>query len=475
MDQPNKPTQINQNGSIIVTILVIMLFLSTVIFSLISLANTNMLRSRERIMLLQTLYAAESGADTAIAYLNNQSDTYSGSDTEKILINENAYKATYQTTVSTNGDQKIIVSTGKLYAPADSNTAKYTKRIEVIARRTSDESTLSMVSRNIINIESGVKNVFAKDIYVNGYITMSKNTTNLVAENITVAGRNTSAQNCSIGGTGNLIKPTSFTTPGQTKTNIRVAFNNCINPPGNNSNTDFNVTANLNTLTQIQSTMIPVSQYMDNSYHHADSCTDWTTGLFPRNIPITNNSKKTHYPDDLNGVSTDCGNSGDLSLSAGQYNIRDHVHIRANLCAASACSPTFYNPDQGADGIKFIFVEGNVNFASVQTASGSGPIALVIYGPDPASKSSVCPNGGSFYLGNSDDTSAPALYVTAQNGACLDKTKFANTPAFGGVTGKNIYIATNPGTPFDLALDPNYPVASIPINLAWKAEHYRKL
>ena len=55
--------------------------------------------------------------------------------------------------------------------------------------------------------------------------------------------------------------------------------------------------------------------------------------------------------------------------------------MRANLCAASACKPTFYNPDSTP---KYIFVEGTINFNGVASASGSGPIVLISYGPDPA-------------------------------------------------------------------------------------------
>ena len=40
------------------------------------------------------------------------------------------------------------------------------------------------------------------------------------------------------------------------------------------------------------------------------------------------------------------------------------------------------------------------------------------------------------------------------NGLCIDKTKFDNSPALGGISGKNIYVASNPSTPRDLALDP---------------------
>ncbi|HUP26307.1 MAG TPA: hypothetical protein VM124_01510, partial [Candidatus Limnocylindrales bacterium] len=104
-----------------------------------------------------------------------------------------------------------------------------------------------------------------------------------------------------------------------------------------------------------------------------------------------------------------------------------------------------------------------------------GPIVFITYGADPASLASVCPTGGSLYMGNSGQTSAPAAYLLAQNGLCLDKTKFGSTVALGGVSGKNLYISTNSGTPFDLGIDPQFPLSAIPIDLAWHAARYRRI
>jgi hypothetical protein len=468
--------QKSDNGMIIVSILIISMFLSVVVAALIVYATSNVTRARDRLMTLESQYAAESGADTAIAYLNNDpSLSYTGSGGEVTVLNNSRYKATFSTTVADGSsvNEKIITSTGKVYSPASAAQAGYTRRIEVTAQRTSDNIAVTgILSRNIIDIQSGVKNLYAKDLYVNGYINTNKNTTNIIAENITVAGKNTSAANCSLGGPGNLVKPSSFTNPAQTKTNLTLAFNNCINPPGNASNTDFNVQANQNTLSKIQSTYIPWSLYMDASYTDAGSCNDWTTGTFPRSIPSVAGSKSTHYPDSGSNISTACGTNGDLNLGTGQYNITDNVHIRANLCATSGCTPIFYNPTSTT---RYVFVEGTVNFNAVTTAAGSGPIILIVYGSDPASKVSVCPLGGAIYLGNTDNTSAPAMYFLANNGVCLDKTKFSSSPALGGLSGKNIYVATNPGTPFDLKLDTAFDSSKVPINLSWHAARYRRL
>lgn len=472
----------SKSGSVIVSILAVSIFLTITIYSLIVLANTNLVRAKDRILLLQAQYAAESGADAAIALLNNSNPAYAGTGGTEVQVMTSAkYRATYDIAVieGASGKERVITATGKVYSPTSATTPKYTRTVETLAQQSSSSGSFSMLSRNSIIVDSSVKDIKAVDVFANGYIAMNKNVTNLIAENITVAGKNTGASNCSIGGTGNLVKPTSFTHAGQTKTNITVAFNNCISPPGNTSNTNFTVLANQSNISKISSTLIPWGNYMDTTYQNSPTgCSDWTTGAFPRKIPSTGNDKKTHYPDKGSNISTSCGTSGNIQLSnstSDVYVIRNHTHIRANLCATTACTPTFSNPDTGTAGLKYVFIEGTLNFDGLVTAPGSGPIVFVVYGSDPASKASVCPTGGALYLGKGLNTNAPAAYLLAINGLCIDKTKFAVAKSLGGISGKNIYISSNSGTPFDLGFDPAFPVSSIPIDLAWKAVQYRRL
>lgn len=466
----------NQSGSVLVSLLVITIFLSLLFISLTVYSNANIQRSKSRIYQLQAQYSAESGIDAAIASFNNGNEAFTGSSTAVTVLSADRYRSTYTTTVTAgaNGKEKIITSTGRVYVPKSSSSPSYYRTVEVVAQRSSGTVTSSILSRNIIDVDSGVKNIWAVDIHANGYIRLNKNTTNLIAENISVAGKNTGATNCSIGGAGNLVKPTSFSHAGQTKTTIKTSYNNCISPPGNNSNTNFSVTSNSPVATVV-STYVPWSQYMDSSYTDAGSCADWTTGGTTRNIPSGSNLKATHFPNSqINTVST-CGTNGSIALGSNRYNIRSNVHIRANFCSASACSPTFFNPDST---IKYIFLEGSANFQSLTTAAGSGPIVLVTYGADPNSHGSACPSttGDSIYIGQhgNDTTVAPAMYLLAKNGVCIDKTKFSTSaPALGGLSGKNIYIASSPGNPWDLKLDSTFPVDQIPIDLAWRAVRYR--
>lgn len=478
-----KAKQSNQAGSIIVSILIVTMFLTVLISALLVIANATLVRARSRVLILQAQYSAESGADAVVAQLNSGNESYSGSGGEVTVLTSTLYRATFSTTVAagSSGREKIITSTGRVYAPASSATAKYSRKIEVITQRTSNSVIASgIISRNIIEIASSVKDIYARDIYVNGYLQTDKNTNVLHSETITAAGKNTGATNCSISGPGNLTKPTSFTNPAQTKTIITTAYNNCIVPPGNNSNSDFTVATNQNNINKIQSTYIPWSQFMDNSYQSAGSCNDWTSGGTTRSIPSAGNTKKTHYPDSASNISSSCGSSGNLDLGNNiTYNITDNVHIRANLCATNGCNPTFNNPD--ANSPKYIFVEGTINFVGVTSVPGSGPIVLASYGADPVNLASACPLGGAIYLGSSGNfvVNAPQIYFLSTNGLCFDKTKFSGTApkyySFGGLSGKNIYISTNSGTPHDPTLSIDFPLEFVPIDLTWHATRYRRL
>lgn len=466
-------TRTRSTGYIIVSIMAVLGFLGTMLLSLIVLSNANLQRARGRVLMLQAQYAAESAVDSAIAQLNNNNTSYAGTPSDVALMTSSQYRATYSVTVANGSDSKerIMTAVGKVYMPSSATTPRYTRKIKVTVQRSSTTTSSAVLSRNIIDIASGVKNIRAKDIFVNGYIRLNKNTTNLIAENITVGGKYTGAGNCSISGAGNLVKPATFTDPGQTKTNLLLAYNNCISPPGNTSNADFNVSANQSVIAAAQSTYLPWDQMMDNSYQNSPTgCNDWTTGGSPRTIPSIGNDKKTHYPDSGSNVISSCGTSGNLNLGSNQYNINNHAHIRASLCAVSACGPVFYNPSTET---RFIFVEGIVKFNSVRTAAGSGPLVIVSYGADVSSGD--CPYGSSIYLGKENvETNAPDLYLLSTGSVCLADTKFGANPALGGLGGKNIYVATNSGTPFDLGLDTSFPVDDIPLDLAWRAVRYQR-
>jgi hypothetical protein len=252
--------QPNNQGSVIVAMLMVLLFMTTMLFALLSLSNANLTRARSRILQLQAQYAAESGVDAAIATLNGGNTSYTGTGSDVQLLSFAQYKATYSIAVAAGATskEKLVTAVGKVYSPATAGTPTSTRTVRVVAQRSTTTTASSMLSRNIIDVASGVKKITARDVYVNGFINMNKNTTDLTAENITVAGKNTGAGNCSIGGSGNLVKPTSFSNAGQTKTKLNLAFNNCISPPGNSSNTNFDVSVNQTNISTLMLGAVPI-------------------------------------------------------------------------------------------------------------------------------------------------------------------------------------------------------------------------
>jgi type II secretory pathway component PulK len=89
----------DHQGSIIISILIISMFLSTLVLAMIVYANSNLTRGKGRVLNLEAQYAAESGADSAIAFLNNDPNAaYTGTGASQVVVLSNTmYKATYST------------------------------------------------------------------------------------------------------------------------------------------------------------------------------------------------------------------------------------------------------------------------------------------------------------------------------------------------------------------------------------------
>lgn len=481
----------NQSGSIIVSIMVIMIFLTMTVLSLAVISQANITRGTQRIHLLQAQYAAESGADVVVAYLNSTSGAYPSSGVEKELFTyAPTYRATYQATISdhpTDANKKLVNSVGRVYQPSTATTAKLTYKLNVTLDRSSMQFTSSIVSRNSVEVASSVKAVVAQSLFVNEYLRANKNTTDITINDLTVAGKYPDGSNCSLSGAGNLVRNSSL--PAGTKAKIVMAHSNCMDvPPGNTSNTDFDITANDSSLQKIASIYIPWSYKMNNTDGGGNyvngNCSDWAAAS--PSIPSSGNARKTHYPDTGAGTvpASSCGGVGsapaDLNLGNKTYTINDHAHIRANLCKASSCTPKFINPD--ASNPKFIFVEGVINFERVTVDSTSpGEVVFISYSTSQTiAASKQCPsNSAAIRLGKDGSNSllAPKAYFIATNGMlCVDQTKFdTGVQSLGGISGKDIYLSSNSGATFELTFNPSFPLSSIPLDLSWRASNIKRV
>lgn len=492
-----------ESGSILVSILVIMIFLTMTVLSLAVVSQTNLTRAAQRIYLLQAQYAAESGADVVVAYLNSSAGSYAASGTEKELFTYAPnYRATYQATVvndPSDANKKTVQSIGRVYQPATAATPRHTYKLNVKLERSSMAFTSSIVSRNSVEIASSVKAVIAQTLFVNEYVRANKNTSEVEINDLTIAGKYPDGGNCSLSGAGSLLRSPDL--PAGTKAKLRMAHHNCMdNPPGDTSNADFDITANDSTLQKIASIYIPWSFKMNNSDGGGEytngSCSDWTAAS--PTIPSSGNDRKTHYPSSDAGTvpASQCAGTGsapaDLNLGTKTYTIKDHVHIRANLCKAVACKPTFVNPDPGTT--KFVFVEGVINFENVYVSNGTGypnagtppttspgNIVFISYSTSQSLQDSKqCPsNSAAIRIGKDGSNSifAPNAYFIATNGMlCVDQTKFTTgVSSLGGISGKDIYISSNSGATFELTFNPEFPLNSVPLDLSWRATNVKRV
>lgn len=481
-----------QSGSIIVSILIIMIFLTITILSLAVVSQANISRANQRIFALQAQYAAESGADTVVAYLNSTTGSYGYSGVERALFKDSfaaTHRATYTATVTDTGspNKKVVVSEGKVYQPKSATTPRFTYKVEVVLERSSMEYTASIVSRNSVEIASSVKAVIAKSLYVNEYLRANKNTNDVQIDDLTVAGKYPDGGNCSLSGSGNLIRNPNL--PTGTKAKLRMAHNNCMDtPPGNTSNDDFDIIANDSSLQKIASIYIPWSYKMNNDdgngQYTSGSCSDWTAAS--PTIPSSGNPRETHYPDSGSGTvnASACAGSGsqpaDLNLGSKTITLNDHAHIRAHLCKAYTCTPKFINPE--ASKPKFVFVEGVINFENVTVDDSSpGDVVFISYATSQTiGASKQCPSDSAAIRLGKDGSNAliaPKAYFIATNGMlCVDQTKFdTGTKSIGGVSGKDIYLSSISGAVFELTFNPEFPLQSIPLDLSWGATDVKRV
>lgn len=493
----------HQDGSVLVSLLVIMIFLSMTILSLGVISQSNITRATQRIYLLQAQYAAESGADAVVAYLNTTGSYPFSGQKKKLFEYAPTYWAEYEATIQddpNDANKKLVTSIGRVYQPSTETTKpRYTYKIEVVVERSSESFTSSVVSRNSVEIASSVKSVIATSFYINEYIKVNKNTTDLQVDDLTVAGKYPDANNCSLAGAGNLVRNPHL--PSGTKSILHLAHNNCMDStPGNTSDANFDVTANDTTLKKVASIYIPWSYKMNNADNGGEyasgNCSDWTTAA--PFIPSNGNNRKTHYPDDGTGtaLASACGGSGaaqaDISLGNKTITLKDHAHIRANLCKATACKPTFVNPDAGTT--KFLFVEGVINFENVYVSNGvsypnggtaptvsPGNIVFISYSTSQTlSGSKQCPSNAAairFGQAGADSIFAPNGYFISTNGMmCIDQTKYAtDIRSLGGISGKDIYISSNSGGVFELTFNPQFPLTNVPLDLSWRAAGVKRV
>ncbi|HET9721970.1 MAG TPA: hypothetical protein VFP32_02985 [Candidatus Saccharimonadales bacterium] len=164
----------NQNGQILVTLLIVMPFLMLMISGYLTLSSSNLGLARQDELHTQAQLAADAGIDYAVEQIN-QDPSWVGTGGEKTppLHDDGVVKTTYEETVTSNGSiSKTIVSIGRAYWPSTSNTLRQTVKISV------DLRPVTTGNYSVVSGEGGLfMNNSAKiaggDVLINGQISLT--------------------------------------------------------------------------------------------------------------------------------------------------------------------------------------------------------------------------------------------------------------------------------------------------------------
>lgn len=169
----NASGQQSEGGYFLISVIVMITFLSAVGFSLAGLAAEQYQHTRREMYDQNAQLVAEAGVEVTVDQLNIDS-TFAGYTTAQQYFN-NATQGygTYATTVTTNADNsKTIISTGKVYRHSTDASPYLTRKVRVTAVGT-DSTGYSVLTGPGGLILGGSANITNSEVYVSGTITMN--------------------------------------------------------------------------------------------------------------------------------------------------------------------------------------------------------------------------------------------------------------------------------------------------------------
>jgi hypothetical protein len=128
----------NQSGVIIIGALIIMMFFMTVAIAVAEFSTRHYVSAKRTLVALNALSVAEAGAEE-VMYKLNQDSTYTGSNGDTEFFNDSIKgRGVYSTLVSPGdlNNEKVVVSTGKIYIPATASQPLVTRKVRLILRGT---------------------------------------------------------------------------------------------------------------------------------------------------------------------------------------------------------------------------------------------------------------------------------------------------------------------------------------------------
>ena len=165
-------THLQQQGQILVTILLVVPFLMLMVMAYLNLASSNYRLAKNGQLHTAAQLAADAGADYAIEQIN-QNSAWTGTGGEVTLHNGSLSKTTYDVSVASNGSSsKTLTVTGKAYWPANATTADESVTVSVDLRPVTS-GNYSVVSGEGGLYMSNNSKIAGGDVLINGQITLS--------------------------------------------------------------------------------------------------------------------------------------------------------------------------------------------------------------------------------------------------------------------------------------------------------------
>jgi len=163
-----------ERGSLLVTVLIMMVVLTIVGLSLMSFVSSQYSLTVKDTYSANATSVAEAGAEMSLYSLNADA-SFSGYGTEQQLFNDPMQgRGTYQTVVANtaNSNAKTVTSTGKVYRYGTNGALISTRKIKITTVGTGSPGFAVHTGPGGL-ILNGSANITNADVYVNGYITLT--------------------------------------------------------------------------------------------------------------------------------------------------------------------------------------------------------------------------------------------------------------------------------------------------------------
>ncbi len=162
----------DQQGIVLITILVVAMILTFVGMSLADLTIGQYSRTRGNVYRTNALLVAEAGVERSLYQINNSSSFTGYSTEQEFFNNDDQGRGTYVTaiTAGTSTNERVITSTGKVYRSNGKLEGERSVKVTIVGTTSQGYSVYTGVGGLILG---GSANITNSEIFVNGKISLS--------------------------------------------------------------------------------------------------------------------------------------------------------------------------------------------------------------------------------------------------------------------------------------------------------------